>query len=118
MIHKMKLWHDSFVKILRGTKTVEMRLFDEKRSVLSVGDTIVFEDTSDGTRSECMVLALYRYPSFAELYAHHDKISIGYGENEVADPADMLMYYSEEEIHKYGVVGIEIKTLNTEKTDT
>lgn len=109
----MKLWHDSFVKIQGGTKTVEMRLFDEKRSAISVGDTIVFEDIADGARLECMVLALYRYPSFAELYACHDKISIGYDENEVADPADMLMYYTEEDIRKYSVVGIEIKPLNT-----
>ena len=113
MIHQMKLWHDSFAKILEGTKTIEMRLFDEKRSTISVGDTIVFEDTSDGAQLDCAVIALHRYPSFAELYAHHDKVSIGYGDNEVADPADMLTYYTEEEIREYGVVGIEIKPLNT-----
>ena len=109
MIHRMKLWHDSFMKILDGTKTVEMRLYDEKRSAVSVGDTIVFEDTSDGAQLECAVIALHRYPSFAELYAHHDKVSIGYGENEAADPADMLAFYSEDDIRKYGVVGIEIR---------
>ena len=109
MIHRMKLWHDSFTKILEGTKTVEMRLFDEKRSAVSVGDTIVFEDASDGAQLECAVLALHRYASFAELYAHHDKVSIGYGENETADPNDMLAYYSEDDIRKYGVVGIEIR---------
>ncbi len=109
MTHRMNLWHDSFMKILDGTKTVEMRLYDEKRSAVSIGDTIVFEDTSDGAQMECSVIALHRYPSFAELYAHHDKVSIGYGENETADPADMLVYYSEDEIRKYGVVGIEIR---------
>ena len=112
MTHLMKLWHDSFVKISEGTKTVEMRLFDGKRSALSVGDTIIFEDTSDGSRLECIVLALHRYPSFTELYARHDKTSIGYGVNEIADPADMLKYYSDEDIRKYGGVGIEIQRLN------
>lgn len=62
MIHKMKLWHDSFSKILAGTKTVEMRLFDEKRSAISVRDTVVFEDTADGALLKCTVLALHRYP--------------------------------------------------------
>ena len=55
MIHRMKLWHDPFMKILEGTKTVEMRLFDEKRSAVSAGGTIVFEDRSDGARLECAV---------------------------------------------------------------
>ncbi len=86
-----------------------MRLFDEKCSAISIGDTIIFEDASDGAQLECAVVALHRYPSFAELYAHHDKVSIGYGENEAADPDDMLAYYTEEKIRKYGVVGIEIR---------
>ena len=104
----MRLWHDPFVKIVEGSKTIEMRLYDEKRSAISVGDTITFEDVSDGSLLECTVTGLHRYASFAELYAAHDKISIGYGEDETADPADMLTYYSEEEIKKYGVVGIGI----------
>lgn len=111
MKHRMNIWHDSFVKIQEGTKTIEMRLCDEKRSAISIGDTITFEDTSNGACLECLVLNLYMYPSFDELYAHHDKISIGYGEREPADPADMLMYYSKEEISKYGVVGIEIQVM-------
>lgn len=111
MEHRMKLWHDSFVKIKEGTKTIEMRLFDEKRAAVCVGDTIVFEDTSDGESLACLVIAMHRYPNFAELYAYHDKALIGYGEGEKADPADMLAYYSEEDIARYGAVGIEIKAI-------
>ena len=40
---------------------------------------------------------------------NHNKISIGYTENEIANPDDMLMYYSKEDIEKYGVLGIELK---------
>ena len=58
MIHEMKLWHDSFVKIKEKTKTIEMRLFDEKRSLLSTGDTILFTDTSDHERMICQVINL------------------------------------------------------------
>ena len=46
MTHEMDIWHDSFVKIKEQTKTIEMRLFDEKRSLISTGDTIIFTDTS------------------------------------------------------------------------
>ena len=38
MTHEMDIWHDSFVKIKEQTKTIEMRLFDEKRSLISTGD--------------------------------------------------------------------------------
>jgi ASC-1-like (ASCH) protein len=54
------------------------------------------------------VVHLYRYATFEQLYARHDKISLGYQENEEANPSDMLAYYPLEEVKKYGVVGIEI----------
>ena len=42
MIHNMKLNEKPFNNIKNGTKTVEYRLFDEKRKLLNVGDNIVF----------------------------------------------------------------------------
>ncbi len=108
MTHKMNLWNDSFFAIKIKTKTIEMRLCDEKRSVISIGDVIQFTNTKTSEIMECIVINLYRYKDFYELYKHHDKISIGYGEDEVADPDDMLAYYSAEDIEKYGVLGIEI----------
>ena len=109
MMHEMKLWHESFVKIKERTKTIEMRLLDEKRSSISVGDTITFTDTSNNEKAECLVIYIYRYPSFEELYRQHDKVSIGYNEDENANPKDMLAYYSEGMIEQYGVVAIEIQ---------
>ena len=111
MIHKMNLWHVPFEKIKSGTKTIEMRLYDEKRSIIAVGDVIVFTDASNGEQLECSVLNLYRYANFDEMYKNHDKVSIGYHSDELALPSDMLEYYSKEQIEKYGVVGIEISVL-------
>lgn len=108
MIHKMNLWDDSFLKIKNKTKTIEMRLCDEKRSIISVGDTIEFTNTKTYEVCECIVINLYKYESFNELYKHHDKIAIGYSDDEAANPNDMLVYYSVENIKKYGVLGIEV----------
>lgn len=108
MIHKMKLWDESFNKIRNKTKTIEMRLCDEKRSIISVGDTIEFTNTKTYETCECMVVNIYKYENFYELYKHHNKIAIGYSDNEMADPNDMLVYYSLENIKKYGVLGIEV----------
>ena len=98
MTHEMDIWHDSFVKIKEQTKTIEMRLFDEKRSLISTGDTIIFTDTSNKEKIDCMVINMYRYLSFEELYQHHSKVSIGYNKDEIANPKEMLMYYSNEMI--------------------
>ena len=56
----------------------------------------------------CEVIGLYKYNNFEELYKNHDKESIGYAKDEKANPNDMLMYYSKENIEKYGVLGIEL----------
>ena len=86
-----------------------MRLFDEKRSSISTGDTIIFTDTSNEEKIECLVINMYRYPTFEELYRHHSKASIGYTKDEIANPKDMFAYYSDGMIQKYGVVAIEIQ---------
>ena len=42
MIHKMKLNQSPFDRIKNGTKTVEFRLYDDKRKQIKVGDKIEF----------------------------------------------------------------------------
>ena len=108
MTHYMNLWDDSFQAIKEGRKTVEMRLNDEKRSCIKINDTIEFSNTTTQEKISCKVINIYRYSDFAELYKHHSKTSIGYAEDETADPDDMFSYYTREDIKKYGVVGIEV----------
>lgn len=109
MKHEMKLWRAPFEAVRSGRKTIEMRLFDEKRSRILAGDAIAFENADTGERLLCKVKNIYRYKSFEALYQNHDKIAIGYEENEAADPKDMLAYYTQEKIDRYGVVAIEIQ---------
>ena len=40
MHHEMSLWPGPFAKIADGTKRYELRLHDEKRRLIKVGDTI------------------------------------------------------------------------------
>ena len=108
MIHKMNLRHTPFEKIKGRTKTIEMRLYDEKRSAIAIGDSIVFADISTGEEIRCTVTNLYRYSDFVNLYEHHNKLALGYAPDERACASDMLQYYSEEKIAQYGVIGIEI----------
>lgn len=85
-----------------------MRLNDEKRNLIKIGDEIEFTNVKTNELLTCKVTNLFMYKNFGELYNNHNKISIGYKENENANPDDMLMYYSKEDIEKYGVLGIEL----------
>ena len=111
MEHKMKLWNDSFIAIKNGTKTVEMRLNDEKRRMIQNDDIIVFHNTLTGEELRASVVGVKTYKDFYELYDHYDKISIGYESHQAKNPADMYDYYSKEQIETYGALAIEIKLI-------
>ena len=111
MKHEMKLNNEPFVKIKNGSKTVELRLNDEKRQLVNIGDLIEFTNRETGEKILTEVEDLLHYPSFEELYANVDKSLIGYEKDDVVDPHHMDKYYSREEQEKYGVLGIKIKLL-------
>lgn len=108
MKHIMRLNNGPFESIKNGIKTIELRLNDEKRSLINESDIIEFENRTTGEKLEVKVLRLHRYNSFEELYKHFDKVSLGYKPDEDANPLDMEIYYSKEEQDQYGVIGIEI----------
>lgn len=107
--HEMRLQPEPFGKIKSGDKKIEMRLNDEKRKRIAVGDKITFTDAESGEKLAAVVTALYPFPSFRELYAAFPPESLGYGRGEPADPADMERYYDRSQIEKYGVLGIAVE---------
>lgn len=111
MKHEMKLNNEPFECIKNGTKTIELRLNDEKRKLLTIGDYIEFTNRVTNEKLLVEVIDLFKYNSFEELYKHFNKIEMGYSINEEANPKDMENYYSKEEQEKYGVLGIKIKKL-------
>ena len=108
--HNMKLHTVPFEKIKSGSKTIELRLYDEKRQMINPGDTIVFTNTATGEQLRAKVKKLHRFASFEELYQTLPLLQCGYTAEDIdsASPADMEAYYSKEEQQKYGVVGIEL----------
>ena len=111
MIHEMNL-HDAPFKLIKAkTKTVEMRLNDERRKNLKVGDTIIFTNRDTKESISAKVLKLYYYDSFKELYRDFNKIEIGYGIDEIPNPEDMNLYYTKEQQKMYGVVAIRIEVI-------
>lgn len=112
MIHKMKLQGDPFQKITEGSKTIELRLYDEKRQLVQVGDRIEFtnlEDPSQKLLAE--VLRLHIYDTFEEMFRTLPAVAMGFSPGETPDPKIMENYYSPEEQATYGAVGIELSVV-------
>ena len=110
VLHQMKLHPAPFEMIKCGQKTIELRLYDEKRQQIKVGDSILFTNTETGETLKTIVTKLHCFDSFAELYRSLPLLKCGYTEADIgtAQPTDMEQYYSAGEQEKYGVVGIEI----------
>ena len=99
--------------IRNGTKTIELRLFDEKRKKIQIGDTILFTNTESNEILRVKVLELLLFDSFETLYSQLPLLDCGYTKDDVAtaSPDDMNVYYSKEMQQKYGVVGIRVALL-------
>lgn len=111
MKHTMKLHDGPYHFIKNGVKTIELRLYDDKRKMISVGDEIEFVNAADPALSlHCTVIALHVFASFDELYRNLPLLKCGYTDADIstASPRDMDLYYSKEEQDAYGVIGIEI----------
>lgn len=111
-MHYMKLHNDLFNLIKSGTKTIELRLNDLKRQKIKVGDLIEFTNRITDEKMVVRVVDLIKFNSFSDLYKNFSKVSMGYGEDEDANPSDMELYYSLEEQEKYGVLAIKIEKID------
>ncbi len=106
----MKLQPSPFEKIKNGSKTLELRLNDEKRQLIKIGDTIEFSlATVPSQKILATVEALYHFPTFKELCYSFDPVEYGSADKE--DYVGMYKYYSKEDEAKYGVLGIRIGTI-------
>lgn len=103
-----------FEKIVSGSKTIELRLNDEKRCGIKTGDYVILNnlDVAFNLR-KCVVKVtqLHYSDNFAQLYASIDTTKCGYATSDNPSPDDMLKYYSAERQAEHGVVGIEFELL-------
>ena len=110
MIHKMKLNKSPFERIKNGTKTIEFRLYDEKRRKIKIGDQIEFSKLPDLQETILVdVLDLYREDTFENLFK-----KLFTDEDEIKkETKSMYQYYSPDEEKQYGVVGIKISLISS-----
>ena len=110
-IHHMNLQLRYFNYIKNGTKRIELRLYDEKRSKIRLGDTIIFSNP-EGESLSTQVIGLLRYADFESLF---QDFSIDLLADKAMSKSELLQvlsdFYPAEEQQKQGVLGIRIKPL-------
>ena len=112
-MHNMKLQEKYYNYILNGTKRIEIRLYDEKRQQIKIGDIIKFIKEPNLDESiEAKVIGLIRYNSFSEMFKDFD-ISLLADKRITKDELinALEQFYTKEEQQKYGVLGIRIELL-------
>lgn len=110
-MHKMSVKTKYYNLLKTNKKTIELRLFDEKRQKIKIGDEIIFSDSSDNTETfNAVVINLHRAKNFEELCCIITSEQAGF-----SSAKDLIQtledFYSPDSQEKFGVVGIEIKKI-------
>ena len=109
MTHDMNLNDSPFRYIKSGKKDIEMRLYDDRRKALKIGDYIHFINTSNQEQMDVEIINLYVFPSFKEIYDNFDHSRLGYDSSDEGVYTDMEQYYRPNLIDEFGAIAIEIK---------
>jgi len=109
----MKLKAPYFNLIKTGTKIYEVRLNDEKRRLIKVGDKITFKKEPELEETlQTEVEDLIPFNTFSELLRTLPLDKIGFADGKEADvEAIYHNIYSKEDEKKYGVLAIKVKLL-------
>ena len=113
MEHKMKLQPEYYNFILNGTKRIEIRLFDEKRQQIKIGDTIkILKEPELNESFNAKVIGLLRYNTFEDMFKDFD-ISVLSDSSMTKEEliAVLEQFYTKEKQKQYGVLGIRIELI-------
>ena len=106
-MHQLTLATDPFNAIVSGNKTIESRLYDDKRQKIQIGDQIIFTNRDNPSQTATVnVVGLLRYETFHDLFSHNNPRKFG-GESVEWLENQISEFYSTEDQRLYGVVGIE-----------
>ena len=113
MEHEMKLQPEYYNFILNGTKRIEIRLFDEKRQQIKIGDTIkILKEPELNESFNAKVIGLLRYNTFEDMFKDFDISVLSDSSMTKEELIDVLeQFYTKEKQKQYGVLGIRIELL-------
>ena len=109
--HQLRLATEPYDAIVSGKKTIESRLYDEKRQKIQIGDQIIFTNREDPSQiATVKVIGLLRYATFHDLFSHNDPHKFG-GESVEWLENQINEFYSLRDQIQDGVIGIEFELI-------
>ena len=109
--HQMNLQSKYFDFIKNGTKRIELRLYDEKRQQLKLGDSIEFSK-SENEKFKVRVIGLLRYETFSDLFNDFNISVLADQSMTKQELLNVLQeFYTPEKQAQYGVLGIRLELL-------
>jgi len=107
----MKLTSEFFDQVKSGKRTYEIRIYDEKRQKVAIGDNIIFKklpDLIDGVIVK--VTDIKRFETFEDMARTLSLSSIGFENKNASQVARFYRsFYSKEEEKKYGIVAFKME---------
>jgi len=112
--HTLKLDDKYYNYILHGTKRIELRLNDEKRKSMNIGDVLVFYKQPLLEESfKTKIVDLIYFNSFNEAISNIPfELIADINDNKVNLLNDLNRIYSKQKQENYGVIGIKIELLD------
>ncbi|WP_284139587.1 MULTISPECIES: ASCH domain-containing protein [unclassified Virgibacillus] len=113
MLYQMGLYDEPYNKIATGLKTIEVRLYDEKRRKLRVNDRIEFTKLSDESEKlQVEIVELHMFPTFREMYEQIPAAAFGATDASIDRMVESTYrIYTPEQEKKWGTIAIKIKKL-------
>ena len=109
--HQMNLQPKYFDFIKNGTKRIELRLYDEKRQQIKLGDSIEFSK-SENEKFKVRVIGLLRYETFSDLFNDFNISVLADQSMTKQELLNVLQeFYTPEKQAQYGVLGIRLELL-------
>ncbi len=108
--YRMNLQKKYFDFVKNGTKRIELRLLDEKRRQIKVGDRIDFE--CDGASIATRVIGVLYYQNFNEMFEDYPMEILaekGFSKEELSKSLEE--FYTPGLQSKYGVVGFRFELI-------
>ena len=110
-MHKMSIKEKYYNMLKSGIKTIELRLYDDKRRKINIGDTIEFSNNSNADdKFMARVINLHRADTFVELCKVINCHNAGFATT--TELTEVLEeFYPLDRQREFGVVGIEIQKI-------
>ena len=114
----MRLEDVYFKQIASGKKKYEIRLNDEKRRAMQVGNRITFINRADQSKTLiCEIEQLLYFDTFVDLFSSIPKEDCGFSHIKTADQIEdvFLKFYNAKDLKTCGLVAIKVKKIKIAK---